>query len=121
MATTKDKKDKVREPTKTKLPILKPGLTISVHQKIKELNAKGEEKERTQVFEGMVIAVRKPKSKEGTFTIRKISNNVGVEKIIPLNSPNIQKIEIKKKAKVRRAKLYFTRNNKKRLKEKKVA
>lgn len=106
---------------KTKLPELKPGLTVAVHQKIKEINSKGEEKERVQVFEGMIIGVKKAKSQTGTFTIRKISDNVGVEKIIPINSPNILKVEIKKKAKVRRAKLNYLKTFKKKLKEKKVA
>jgi large subunit ribosomal protein L19 len=100
---------------------LQPGLTVKVHQKIRETNTKGEEKERIQIFEGMVIGVKKPNSREGTFTVRKDSAGVGVEKVFPINSPLIVKIESVKKAKVKRAKLYFTRHSAKRLKEKKVA
>lgn len=97
---------------------LRPGMTVRVHQKIKELNAKGEEKERIQYFEGTIIAKKHGKEKGGTITVRKISDGVGVEKIFPLNLPSITKIEVKKQARVRRAKLYFLRGYKKRLKEK---
>ena len=109
------------EKNKSGYPEIKPGMTIKVHQKIKEKNAKGEEKERVQVFEGMVIAQKHGKEKGATVTVRKVSGGIGVEKIFPLNSPNVEKIEITKKAKVRRAKLGFLRSYKKRLKEKKVA
>ncbi len=119
--TEKDIKKKEKKEKETALPQLKPGLTVKVHQKIKEINAKGEEKERIQIFEGIILGIRKPKSQEGTFTVRKISHNVGVEKIFPIKSPNIAKIEILKKAKVSRAKLYYLRAYKKRLKEKKVS
>jgi large subunit ribosomal protein L19 len=101
-----------------KIPALKPGMTVRVYQKIKELNAKGEEKERIQYFEGMIIAKKHGKEKGATITVRKVSNGVGVEKIFPLNLPTIDKIEIKKQAKVKRAKLYFLkRGYKKKLKE----
>lgn len=104
-----------------KIPELKPGMTIRVYQKIKELNTKGEEKERTQYFEGMIIAKKHGKEKGATITVRKISDGVGVEKIFPINLPTITKIEVKKKAKVKRAKLYFLkRGYKKKLKEKAV-
>ena len=100
---------------------LKPGMTVRVHQKIKELNSKGEEKERSQYFEGMIIARKHNKEVGATITIRKISDGVGVEKIFPLNLPTITKIEVKKVAEVRRAKLYYLRGNyKKKLKEKVV-
>ncbi len=100
---------------------LKPGMTVRVHQKIKELNSKGEEKERIQYFEGMIIARKHNKEVGATITIRKISDGVGVEKIFPLNLPTITKIEVKKVAEVRRAKLYYLRGNyKKKLKEKVV-
>lgn len=100
---------------------LKPGMTVRIYQKIKELNTKGEEKERIQYFEGMIIAKKHGKEKGASITVRKISDGVGVEKIFPLNLPTITKIEIKKIAKVRRAKLNFLKNNyKKRLKEKVV-
>ena len=101
---------------------LKPGMTIRIYQKIKEVNIKGEEKERVQYFEGMVIAKKHGKEIGGTITVRKTSAGVGVEKIYPLNLPTITKIEIKKQAVVKRAKLYFLkRGYKKKLKEKKVS
>jgi len=99
---------------------LKPGMTIRVHEKIKDVDSKGKEKQRTQIFEGIVLAVKKPKTKSGTVTIRKISEGVGVEKIFPLHSPLIAKIDILKQARVKRAKLYYLRNSKKKLKEKKL-
>ena len=115
-------KQEKKESIKAELPNLKPGMTVRVYQRIKELNIKGEEKERTQYFEGMIIAKKHGQEVGGTITVRKISNGVGVEKIFPLNLPTIEKIEIKKQAKVRRAKLYFLkRGYKKRLKEKTVA
>lgn len=101
---------------------LKPGMTIRIHQKIKELNTKNEEKERVQYFEGMIIARKNKQDIKGTITVRKVSDGVGVEKIFPLTLPTITKIEIKKEAKVNRAKLYFLkRGYKKKLKEKKVS
>jgi large subunit ribosomal protein L19 len=100
---------------------LKPGMTVRVHQKIKELNSKGEEKERIQYFEGMIIARKHNKEKGGTITVRKVSDGIGVEKIFPLNLPTITKIEVKKIAEVRRAKLYFLKKGyKKKLTEKVV-
>jgi len=100
---------------------LKPGLTVRVFQKIKELNSKGEEKERVQYFEGMIIARKHNKEVGATITVRKVSDGIGVEKIFPLNLPTITKIEIKKEAQVRQAKLYYLRSGyKKRLKEKVV-
>jgi large subunit ribosomal protein L19 len=100
---------------------LKPGMTVRVYQKIKELNAKGEEKERIQYYEGMIIAKKHGHEVGGTITVRKISDGVGVEKIFPLNLPSLTKIEIKKQAKVKRAKLYYLRNYNKKLKEIKIA
>jgi len=99
-------------------PDVKPGMTVRVHQIIKEKNAKGEEKERVQVYEGMVIARRHGLEKGGTLTVRKVSQGIGVEKIFPIYSPNIAKIEIKKVAQVRRAKLDYLKTYKKKLKEK---
>jgi len=100
---------------------LKPGLTVRVYQKIKELNSKGEEKERVQYFEGMIIARKHNKEIGATITVRKVSDGIGVEKIFPLNLPTITKIEIKKEAQVRQAKLYYLRSGyKKKLKEKVV-
>ena len=99
---------------------LKPGMTVKVHEKIKDVDAKGKEKERIQVFEGIIIAIKKSKTRSGTFTIRKISANVGVEKVYPMQSPLVEKIVPVKQAQVRRAKLYYLRDYKKRLKEKKI-
>lgn len=79
------------------------GDTVEVHCWIKD-----GEKERIQVFKGDVISIRKGKS----FTVRKISSNVGVEKIFPLNSPLVEKVECVREGKVRRAKLYYLRDKK---------
>jgi len=112
---------KEQKTEKKNWPEIKPGMTIRVFQRIKELNIKGEEKERTQYFEGMVIAKKHGKEAGGTITVRKVSDGVGVEKIFPLNMPTIEKIEIKKQSRVNRAKLYFLRGGyKKRLKDVKI-
>ncbi len=99
---------------------LKPGMTVRVHQKIKEVTPKGDEKERVQVFEGMILSLRGAGASK-TMTVRKISGGIGVEKIYPLNLPSIAKIEPVKAAKVRKAKLYHLRGSKKRLKETAIA
>jgi large subunit ribosomal protein L19 len=113
-----EKKATLAEEKMDKAMELKPGLTVRVYQKIKELNSKGEEKERLQYFEGMIIARKHNKEIGSTITVRKVSDGVGVEKIYPLNLPTITKIEVKKKAVVRRAKLTFLKKGyKKRLKE----
>jgi len=90
---------------------VKAGDTVKVHLKIKEKakGAKGVEKTRIQVFEGMVIATKHGAEPGATFTVRKVSNGVGIERIFPLYSPVIDKIEIAKRAKVRRSKLYHIR------------
>ena len=80
------------------------GDTVKVYAKIKEGN-----RERIQVFEGTVIK-KQGGSNRTTFTVRKISNGVGVEKTWPLHSPNVEKVEIVRKGKVRRAKLYYLRD-----------
>jgi len=103
--------------TKTSLPELRPGMTVKVHQKIKEKNAKGEEKERIQIFEGIILKHRHGGEIGNTITVRKISNGIGVEKIYPINSPVIEKIEVIRQARVRRANLGYLRTYKKRLKE----
>ena len=115
----KEAKSKIiKSEAKKPLPDLKPGMTVKVSQKIKELSVKGEEKERIQNFEGIIIAKKHGREAGATITVRKVSSGVGVEKIFPLNLPTITKIEIKKQARVRRAKLYFLRGGyKKRLKE----
>ncbi len=100
---------------------IQPGATIRVYQKIKELNIKGEEKERIQYFEGMVIAKKHGREMGGTITVRKISDGISVEKIFPLNLPTITKVEIKKQARVRRARLNYLKGGyKKKLKETRV-
>ena len=84
------------------IPNFKPGDTINVHVKISEGN-----KERVQQFQGVVLT-RRGKSRNGeSFSVRKVSNGVGVERIFPLLSPSIDKIEFIKAGKVRRAKLYY--------------
>ena len=107
---------------KKELPQIKPGMIVRVHQKIKDVGKKGEEKERIQVFEGTVIAVKHGNQVGATFTVRKISEGTGVEKIFPKHSPVIDRIEIVKELRVRRAKLHYLRDTKfkKRLKEKKT-
>jgi len=92
---------------KKDLPNLRPGDTVKVYQKIKE-----GDKERTQIFEGLVIARKHGKELGSTITVRKIISGVGVERIFPLHSPVIEKIEISKKGKARRAKLYYLRKAK---------
>ena len=93
-------KDQIR----TDLPELVVGNTVKVYQKVKEGN-----RERVQMFEGTII------KKQGggigaTFTVRRLSYGVGVEKTWPVTSPNIEKIEVSRKGKVRRAKLYYLRD-----------
>ncbi len=98
-----------------------PGMTVKVHQKIKEMNPKGEEKERIQVFEGIVLQRRGGDSASATITVRKNSHGVGVEKIFPIHLPSITKVEKMKQAPAVRAKLFFLRKSKKKLKEKTLA
>lgn len=82
---------------------VRPGDTVKVHARIKE-----GDKTRVQVFEGTVIRIRKGGLRT-TFTVRKMSSGVGVERIFPASSPNIEKIEVSARHKVRRAKLYYLR------------
>lgn len=101
-------------------PEVKPGAVVRIHQKFVEVlaqtkskkQAKTKEaekvKERVQIFEGTVIS-RHGKSPLSTITVRKLSDNIGVEYILPLDLPSIQKIEVVKQSKVRRAKLYYLR------------
>jgi len=83
---------------------LRPGNTVRVWQKIRE-----GEKTRLQAFEGLIIAHKHGFESGATFTVRKISGGIGVERIFPVFSPNIDKIEIVKRSKARRAKLYYIR------------
>jgi len=92
---------------KTDLPEINTGDTVRVSQKYKD-----KDKEKIQVFEGMVIAKKHNKEMGATITVRKIASGVGVEKIFPIHSPMIAKIEVTKSRKVRRAKLYFMRTAK---------
>ena len=89
---------------KTDIPDFRAGDTVRVHAKIIE-----GEKERVQVFEGAVISRSNGKGNRATFSVRKISDGVGVERIFPVHSPRIEKIEILTRGKVRRAKLYYLR------------
>lgn len=91
------------EQIKKELPALRPGETVRVHVKVVE-----SEKERTQVFEGTIIRIS-GRGNRATFTVRKISYGVGVERIFPLHSPRLEKIEVVSRGKVRRAKLYYLR------------
>ncbi|MFA5126770.1 MAG: 50S ribosomal protein L19 [Patescibacteria group bacterium] len=111
---------KVSQPEKTSTLEIKPGMTVRVHEKIKEKNAKGVEKERVQIFEGIVIAHKHGLEAGATITVRKISDGIGVEKIFPIHSPVIVKIQAIKQARVRRAKLAYLRTSKKRLSEEKL-
>jgi large subunit ribosomal protein L19 len=96
---------------KKNAPDLRVGDTVRVHQKIRDIDAKGKERERVQVYEGIVIALDGGKGIEGTFTVRKIAaGSIGVERVFPLHSPNIVKVERTKTGKVRQSKLYFLRD-----------
>ena len=89
---------------KKELPSFSSGDTITVYNEIRE-----GDKTRTQFFKGVVLQRRGSGSTE-TFTIRKMSGSIGVERIFPINSPSIQKIEINKRGKVRRARIFYFRN-----------
>ena len=90
---------------KENVPVFNVGDTVKVYGKIKEGN-----RERIQVFEGTVIK-KQGGSNRATFTVRKNSNGVGVEKTWPLHSPNVEKVEVVRQGKVRRAKLYYLRDS----------
>ncbi|UKJ07839.1 50S ribosomal protein L19 [Solitalea lacus] len=100
---------------KNNIPSFKAGDTVTVHYKIREGN-----KERIQLYQGVVIQ-RNSQGATETFTVRKVSNSIGVERIFPINSPNIEKIEVNSRGAVRRAKLFYLRGltgKKARIKEK---
>ncbi len=84
---------------------LKPGWTVKVYQKIKE-----GDKTRTQAFEGLIIARKHGSEAGGTVTVRKVSDGIGVEKTFPVFLPTIDKVEVIRKSKVRRSKLYYLRD-----------
>nr|WP_229663514.1 50S ribosomal protein L19 [Pedobacter quisquiliarum] len=88
---------------KNEFPAFKSGDTVSVHYKIREGN-----KERVQIYQGVVLQRNSVGASE-TFTVRKMSNGVGVERIFPINSPNIEKVEVNSYGKVRRSKLFYLR------------
>ena len=100
--------DLIREVTqeylKSDIPDFRPGDNVKVHVRLKE-----GEKERIQVFEGLVIS-RKHGGVSESFTVRKISSGIGVERTFPLHTPSIAKIEVSRRGRVRRAKLYYIRN-----------
>ena len=93
-----------KDQLKTDLPEIKAGMTVRVDVRIKE-----GDKSRIQAFEGVVIK-RQGGSNRETFTVRKISNGCGVEKTWPLHSPNVEKVEVVRAGKVRRAKLFYLRD-----------
>lgn len=86
------------------LPVFNPGDTVNIHYRVRE-----GDKERIQQYEGVVIAIR-GEGASRTFTVRKISNNIGVERIFPVVSPYIAQLDVKKRGRVRRAKLYYLRS-----------
>lgn len=90
---------------KKNVPVLRSGDVVRIHQKIKE-----GEKERIQIFEGIVTKIHGGKSLDATFTVRRVSMGIGVERTFPLHSPTIVKIEKIKSIKVSRARLYYLRN-----------
>jgi len=92
-----------KEQMRFDLPYFKPGETVKVHVKIRE-----GDKERIQVFQGVVIKKRKGTA-NATFAVRKVSYGIGVERIFPLHSPNIDKIEVVSRGRVRRSRLYYLR------------
>ncbi len=97
-------KEMVQDQLKTSLASFEIGDTVKVHQKVKEGT-----RVRIQIFQGVVIA-RKHGGVSESFTVRKMSDNVGIEKVFPLHSPAIDKIEVVRKGQTRRAKLYFLRD-----------
>lgn len=91
-------------PKAKEIPTFKSGDTVAVHSRIKE-----GDKSRIQIFKGVVIAVKAKDSLEGHFRVRKMSSGIGVERVFPFHSPNIEKVEVVQKGKSRRSKLYYLR------------
>lgn len=96
--------EKENQEKRNSFPSFKAGDTVNVHVKISEGN-----KERVQQFQGTVIQRKNPGTNGETFTVRKVSNGVGVERIFPLVSPSIDKVEVLRKGKVRRARIFYLR------------
>ena len=112
------------------LPEFRTGNTVRVHQKVIDILTDPKtgkvtgRKERVQIFEGLVIAKKGGVGVNGTFTVRKIASGVGVERVFPMHSPNIVKLEVTKTPEIRRAKLYYVRgllDNQPRTRKQKVA
>ena len=99
--------ESMKDDIKSDIPEFKTGDTVSIGVKVIE-----GEKSRIQIFKGLVIAISAGSGMGKTFTVRKVSNGVGVERIFPLHSPNLDSIDVVKKGKVRRAKLYYLRSRK---------
>jgi large subunit ribosomal protein L19 len=95
---------------------VRAGMQVRVHQLIKDVNAKGEEKERIQIFEGLVLARKHGNEPGATFTVRKVSDGVGVERTFPIHSPLVTTIDLVDTKITKRSKFYFSRDHKKRLK-----
>jgi len=108
---TKKEENNIETEVKKEIPDIKPGDTVKVYQKITDVRD-NKVKERIQVFEGIVLAKKHGKGISATITVRKVIDGVGVERIFPLHSPFIEKIEIVRSSKVRRAKLYYLREAK---------
>ncbi|MCX6720295.1 MAG: 50S ribosomal protein L19 [Candidatus Staskawiczbacteria bacterium] len=116
MTTLLEKFNKEQE---KKIPQLRPGDTVKVHQKIKD-----GDKERVQIFEGIIIAKKHGKGVSAMITVRKVIDGIGVERIFPIHSPALEKIEVMGHGKVRRSKLNYLRTakgTKSRLKKKEFA
>src|SRR3989344_5261691 len=103
---------------KTDLPDLRSGQSVRVHQKIKEpiIDQKTgkvkDYRDRVQMFDGQIIAVKHGSGINATFTVRKIASGVGVERVFPMHAPTIAKIEIVRDVRAKKAKLYYTREGK---------
>src|SRR5438132_6121442 len=86
------------------LPAIRPGDTVRVHVRVVEGN-----RERPQIFEGVVLEVKKPNAYDGAFRVRRVAHGVGVERTFMFQSPRVEKVEVTRRGKVRRAKLYYLR------------
>ncbi len=105
------------EASTTRFDNIQPGQLVRVHQRIKEQNSKGEDKERIQIFEGTVLSRHGGRGTNATITVRKVSDGIGVERIFPLELPTLSEIEVVKTFKTNRAKLYHLKGYQKKLKE----